>query len=648
MKLVPEMRTISGRDPAGRVRVKEEAFSHGVSAVYTKALSGEPLDPDFGIKVDIEPEGEIEMCMAVFRLTEYWCAPCFAKAFSEVPDETQGLIYKKKDGIYGVILPVVGEQYKCVLKGTDTGLCARVFSWYDRLLSCEELIFVYAEGENPFQLSELCFSRAVKLLGNRCRLRRERVYPEIFEYLGWCTWDAMQIRVCEEGVLDKCREFQEKEIPVKWVILDDMWAHVKDFEGEAYDSFRQMVDLMHRSSLYSHEADPVRFPEGLSHTIDRIKEFHMAVGIWHPTTGYWRGIEKGSPAWHTFQEYLTETEDGRYIHDYKPEKAYMFYKTFHDFLRSCGADFVKIDNQTMTRRFYRGLAPVGEAARGFHSGMEASVGEHFGSTMINCMGTGSEDMWNRSMSPIVRCSDDFLPENREWFTKHILQCTFNSLIQGQLYYCDYDMWWTDDEQAVKNSVLRAVSGGPIYVSDQLGRSRREILEPLILSDGRILRCDRPGMPSGDCLFSDPAVSGRIFKVQNQTGDSGVIAVFNLNRDGGRVNGTVSPSDVEGLAEGIYAVYEHFSGACRILGYRESMEVVLENIDEYRLYILAPVKDGFGVIGRTDKFISPAAVEAVAGRQILLKEEGPCAWVEDGELKRRNWNQSRNLWNPKQS
>ena len=110
MKLVPEMRTISGGDPAGRVRVKEEAFSHGVSAVYIKALSGEPLDPDFGIKVDIEPEGEIEMCMAVFRLTEYWCAPCFAKAFSEVPDETQGLIYKKKDGIYGVILPVVGEQ----------------------------------------------------------------------------------------------------------------------------------------------------------------------------------------------------------------------------------------------------------------------------------------------------------------------------------------------------------------------------------------------------------------------------------------------------------------------------------------------------------------------------------------------------------
>lgn len=635
MKLLPEMRTISrGKNHRG-VRVKEEHFEDGVSGVSVKALSEEPLDPDFGIKVDIGLEGGIEGAMADFRLTEYWCAPCFVRDLREVPDETQGLIYRKKDGIYGVILPVVGDQYKCVLKGTETGLCARVFSWYAKLLSCEELIFLYAEGENPFRLLEKCFSRAVRLLGNRCRLRRERSYPELFEYLGWCSWDAMQIRVCQEGVLDKCREFQDKGIPVKWVILDDMWAHVKDFEGETYETFRQMVDLMHRSSLYSYEADPERFPHGLAGAIERIREFGMAVGIWHPTTGYWRGIAKDGPAWHRLKEYLIETEDGRYIHDYKPEKAYLFYRTIHDFLRSCGADFVKIDNQTMTRRFYRGLAPVGEAARGFHSGMEASAGEHFGSSVINCMGTGSEDMWNRSMSPVVRCSDDFLPENREWFIKHILQCTFNSLIQGQLYYCDYDMWWTDDEQAVKNSVLRAVSGGPVYVSDQLGRSKREILDPLILSDGRVLRCDRPGMPSMDCLIHDPGISGRIFKVQNQTGDSGVIAVFDLDRDGGRVCGTVSPLDVEGLKEGQYAVYEHFSGQCRILDYRESMEVVLENGEDYRLYILAPVKDGFGVIGRTDKFISPAAVKAVAGRRILLKEEGPCAWVEEGKLRTRN-------------
>lgn len=49
-------------------------------------------------------------------------------------------------------------------------------------------------------------------------------------------------------------------------------------------------------------------------------------------------------------------------------------------------------------------------------------------------------MWNRSTSPVSRCSDDFLPEDKAWFTKHILQCSYNCLIQGQFYYCDWNMW----------------------------------------------------------------------------------------------------------------------------------------------------------------------------------------------------------------
>ena len=97
------------------------------------------------------------------------------------------------------------------------------------------------------------------------------------------------------------------------------------------------------------------------------------------------------------KDYLLETQDGRHISDYKTEKAYMFYKAFHDFLRRCGAEMIKIDNQSMVNRFYKGLAPVGEIARSYHDGMEASVGEHFDNAMINCMGMASEDMWNLSL-----------------------------------------------------------------------------------------------------------------------------------------------------------------------------------------------------------------------------------------------------------
>ena len=72
------------------------------------------------------------------------------------------------------------------------------------------------------------------------------------------------------------------------------------------------------------------------------------------------------------------------------------------------------------------------------------------------------------------------------------------------------MWWTDDEQAKKNSVLRAISGGPVYVSDKIGRSRPEVFEPLCYSDGRILRCESPATPTLDCLTVDPEKSGVYF------------------------------------------------------------------------------------------------------------------------------------------
>ena len=163
--------------------------------------------------------------------------------------------------------------------------------------------------------------------------------------------------------------------------------------------------------------------------------------MWHPTTGYWKGLDPEGEAFRQLEPCLIcAGDEGIYIHSPDRQKAYRYYCVIHDYLKSCGAEFVKIDNQSMNRRYYKNFAPVGLVARQFHDAMEASVGQHFDHQMINCMGMTSEDMWNRSTSPVSRCSDDFLPEDEAWFTKHILQCSYNCLIQGQFYYCDWNMW----------------------------------------------------------------------------------------------------------------------------------------------------------------------------------------------------------------
>ena len=629
--------------------------NNGVTAVFLKGFSNQPLDPDFGAGIHINIS-DSQSWMANFRSCEFWCSPAFGTDYSQVPEETQGLVYRKTNGDFGVILPVVSEQYKCVLTGGPDGmLTAKLFSWYDSLNSCDALAFVCAEGPNPYSLTEQCAEEALKLLGTGVRHRKQRRYPEIFEYLGWCSWDAMEIRVNEADLVRKCQEFRDKEIPVKWAIIDDMWAEVRDFYGVSYANRPEMFRLMHSSKLYSFEADPYRFPNGLKGCIDKMKDYGITVGMWHPTTGYWVGIDPTGPIYKDLKDYLIRTPAGMYLHSYEHDKAYHFFNAFHDFLRKSGAEFVKIDNQSMTRRFFKGLAPVGEVARSFHNAIEASVGQHFDNTMIHCMGTANEDMWNRTVSPVSRCSGDFQPENSQWFIRHILQCSYNTLIQGQFYFCDWDMWWTDDGQALRNSVLRAISGGPVYVSDQLDRSNRQVLMPLVTSDGRILRCDRPAMPTADCLTVDPTSSGKIFKLQNMCNGSGILAAFNLsattdesdssmpltyaaaNPAAITVTGTIRPADVDGLLDAnpnadSFAVYEHFSKELQILKPQESFEISLENIHDFRLYVIAPVVDGFAVIGRPDKFISPATGRAVFGHQVQLTEDGEDAIVEEGKLK----------------
>ena len=247
------------------------------------------------------------------------------------------------------------------------------------------------------------------------------------------------------------------------------------------------------------------------------------------------------------------------------------------------------------------------------------------------MGMSSEDMWNRTVSAVSRCSSDFLPESAEWFRKNTVKCAYNSAIQGQLYYCDWDMWWSDDGQAVKNSILKAVSGGPIYLSDELDRSVREVIMPLVLEDGRILRCDRPGMPTADCLTKDPTTSREIFKIQNVCGESGVLAVFDFDAENRAVTGSVSPNDISGIQGDEFVLYEHFSREYTILKKDETMNISLKNQDDYKLYIIIPLENGFAAIGRIDKFLSPKTIRDVCGEEILLYENGECAYIKIREL-----------------
>lgn len=592
--------------------------------VYTVSAHSDNgcLDADTAVITTLEIPDEIDGFMAIQRHSTIWCRPQFGKSFSEVPENTQMLLWKKNGGGYGCILPMCNGAYATLLNTRDGKLCAITAASYDQLCDCETIAWLASEGDDPYALMQDC-ARAAAEIAN-IPLRDGRRYPEVLEYLGWCTWDAMEIWVNEAEILEKCQEFTDKSIPVRWAILDDMWADIAWTQKlPKFTPHTTSFGVMHASKMNDYEADAERFPHGLAGCIARIKErYGMKVGLWHTVSGYWAGLTPDGPAAARLADYTMRNHDGQILPDLRDAgKAFQYYYTMHDFFRRCGVDFLKVDNQSFVRTRYRNDVPVGIAAKNMHAGLEGSVGALFGGDMINCMGMATESMLSRTSSAVSRCSDDFQPENRAWFAKHVMQCAYNGLLQGQFYYNDWDMWWSDDEQAKKNSILRALSGGPIYVSDRLDRSRAEVFAPLCFSDGRILRPDSVAVPTEDCLLTDMANAERPMKVFNMAGETAYIAAFHLRTDDTLANGGVSAAEIPGLCGDRFLLHEHFSGAWKVVTRDEVYTFTLQNADDFRLFSLTPIDGGMAILGNTDKFIAVRAVLSSAPGVLHLYEGG---------------------------
>ncbi len=597
-----------------------------VCAEASEGMSGE-------ISAVLVPDiKDTDRYMAINRHSTYWCRPFWGKSLCALPANVQEIVIEE-DGEYTAILPVCDSVAKTVIRGGVDGMELVLTTNKDGLCSIpEQLSYVVMRGESATAALKAAAEQAARLLENGLKMRDERHYPEVLEYLGWCSWDAFQIRVNHDGLVEKVREFKNKNIPIHYAIIDDMWADVPNFANIPDDApYGDMVRAMHASRLRTFEGAPSRFPEGMKKTVGDIKaEGIPSIGIWFPTTGYWKGLDKDGETFGELGDCVAMGSDERITVVPESDKAERYFDHLCGKAKEWGADFVKIDNQGFYHNF-KNTYTFGESASAVQGAIDKVTDKYFDGGLINCMGMPSECMFHRTESAVCRCSDDFKPESCEWFAKHILQCAYNGLLQGQYHVNDWDMWWTDDEQAKKNSLCRAISGGPIYVSDKLGRTNPEILKPLALADGRILRPDSSAAPTEDCIMQDPTAGNKIFKLRNHFADSGVLAVFNINAQNEKCTGMACAEDCE-LPEGKYAYFEYFSQSGGILGVGERLDVALDSNDDFKLYTFVPFTNGYAVMGRADLYMGVGAVQRDGGK-LSFAEKGKIAIIKEsnGEL-----------------
>ena len=114
---------------------------------------------------------------------------------------------------------------------------------------------------------------------------------------------------------------------------------------------------------------------------------------------------------------------------------------------------------------------------------------------------------------------------------HMIHCAYNSLWMGQMIQPDWDMFQSDHVRAKFHAGSRAICGGPVYLSDNVGCHDFELIKKLVHPDGTIPRCIHIPLPTRDCLFKSPLFDQKtVLKIWNVNKVSILLILHTLSKN----------------------------------------------------------------------------------------------------------------------
>ena len=332
------------------------------------------LEEELPVILEVETDIRPEAMTAMYLLNDWWTRPAFINDFSEIPELTQAIYGKLRNG-YFFLLPMPGKQFKTQVKpGRENTLIFGMSACKGGISKLDEPVYAYAEADSLQEAVHACMAWAAEYHG--IRLKEERNMPEMLKYLGWCSWDAFYTEISEEKVRAKGREFAEKNVPVRWMLMDDGWLSV------------------HGDALYDLAPEKEKFPNGFAQMIRDIKRDTQVdwFGVWHALGGYWGGIEPGSDLAAKEQEHLYQNAPGKLIPWPDAAKGYGFYRDWYEYLKREGISFSKVDGQSAVHNYFENDLPLMTATRGIHGALEGAAA-YFDGAVINCMGMAAEHVF---------------------------------------------------------------------------------------------------------------------------------------------------------------------------------------------------------------------------------------------------------------
>jgi len=563
-----------------------------------------------GFFFDQIPEYKIGVSIWRYKPWNSWSKPIRIDSIQQLESwDIQFFYWQYADGLYGAAMPLCGKGYRTTLGQENGRFGAKAISYYNGMKEDSIPQLTIGFGNDPYKLFTDLYEEGMKQMGMSENLRKNKTYPPILENIGWCTWNSSDMGrlLNEKLLLDAAKYFKSNKFPMGWMLIDDGWFDNSD------------------SRLNGYFPDKLKFPRGFKPVVNELKSGYgiKNVGIWHAFNGYWNGINPDSPLGKQYKNDLYSWQqkerpdlDSAAIVTYyfiKPNSPalFSFYDEFHAFMKREGLTFVKVDNQLVAERMCVSNYPIFDLSKLMHEALNKSIFEKFDGTIINCMDMTAEAYYNFGKSAIARTVEDYFEytENENYNLQkgnaaaHVVQAIYNSLYFSQMVFTDFDMFQSHNPNAEFHAIARALSGGPIYLTDRIGQSRFDVLTPLIYSDGRIIRSPNPLLPTEDCLFQ--VLDAKPLKAFSLVGSTGLLGIWNAaNAD--KVEGSFKPSDVHGITGEQFGVYEYFSKELVIATHDQLIPVAVNRLG-YKLYYVVPLIGGNGVLGLVNKYNAPATI-----------------------------------------
>ena len=457
------------------------------------------------------------------------------------------------------------------------------------------------------------------------RKRTDKDYFEAFKYLGWCSWEHYHYDIDETKMLNDLDGIEASGLPIRYVLIDD---------GHLANKDRQLTSFI---------PDKEIFPNGWKNIMARKKDNKVKwIGLWYNFCGYWLGI---SPE-NNFPEKVKQSlylYNGSMLPGTSKKNIDTFYQYYVGTLKDYGFDFLKIDNQSFLLPLYMGNTEVIRQAKACNLALEEQThNQQVG--LMNCMAQNILNIDHTLYSGVTRVSIDYKKYDENMAKSHLFQSYTNTLLQGQTVWPDHDMFHSCD--TVCGSLMarsKALSGGPVYLSDSPADFIKENILPLIDEEGKLFRPEAPAIPTPESVITNPLQDGKAYRVFAPTGDEAVSLIcYNLNTSPRyhNVQAMISKADYllrETMTEKAspndqrIILYDWAKQAATEL--TTDKQIILEGFTD-QLYHLCPVANGWAVIGVQEKFLSPSTVRILTRNDKQLTLDGLCpgtvkVWVESG-------------------